>query len=588
MASYLPSFSLSSLSPINHFPSYHGPYDVGTVDVEVPVADLPSPSEAPEGAVETVAFRIFYPCAKPSKGETARPVRWIPTPQKATIGAFAQFLGAGPKMSSLISYMPQQLFWIKIPAYRNAKLLDAETSNHRWPVTVFSHGLAGSRNAYSYVCGDLASQGMVVIALDHRDGSSPIQHVRATANSEARSIPPVKITHEPCQEAYEGRDKQLRIRLWEVSMAYEALMKIDAGQLVENLDFNTSWSKKERSDVLGQFAGMLDIHRPGKVSWAGHSFGAATTVQLLKSIYYYQDRPADATKPLIAPKSDAAIIQQIMPESPALLLDMWCLPLRSPDQQWLFERPLPTYSHGGPKGDNVLSVLSESFLNWKDNCDTTKHVIAAPKTSRRPSVAPRLSREKGKLLPSWARLRDQSPASSMRDSGYSSERSRSPLPTLSRKKSGTLSASSSSQASSQQKTSANTSAQSPATRSKGPHMFYPLRSQHFNQSDFGILFPWLAKRFTKAEEPERILDLNVRAMAQVIRESGIEIGGEDDREILDVEAGVRRWVHVPVADVAEGELDTAEVGRKLSVGSGKVRSQAPRDETVEGVAGIET
>ena len=87
---------------------------------------------------------------------------------------------------------------------------------------------------------------MIVIALDHRDGSSPIQYVRETAESEAHVVYPVKISHEPCDEVYEARDKQLRIRLWEISMAYEALMKIDAGQEVENLDSKHE-SKTERA-----------------------------------------------------------------------------------------------------------------------------------------------------------------------------------------------------------------------------------------------------------------------------------------------------------------------------------------------------
>ena len=51
MASYLPS--MGSFSPINSFPGYHGPYEVGTVDVEIPVADLPAVSELPEGADES-------------------------------------------------------------------------------------------------------------------------------------------------------------------------------------------------------------------------------------------------------------------------------------------------------------------------------------------------------------------------------------------------------------------------------------------------------------------------------------------------------------------------------------------------------
>jgi len=561
---------MSGWNPIVSFPQYHGAYDVGTVDVEIPAADLPSPAEAPEDAQPTIAFRIFYPCEKPSSSKQDRPVRWIPQPQRATISAFAKFVGVkSPRLASAISLMPQQLYWITLPAHRNAKLLDPPTSNGRWPVTFFSHGLAGSRNAYSYVCGDMASHGMIVIALDHRDGSSPIQYVRATTTTEAHVVDPVKISHEPSQEVYEARDKQLRIRLWEISVAYEALMKIDAGQEVENLDINASSRRKERVEVLWQFDGMLDIHRAGKVTWAGHSFGAATTVQLLKSIYYHQDRPANSGKPLLMPKPDAAIIHQIVPDSPTLLLDMWCLPLRSPDQTFLWDKPLPSHAAGGPGGDNVLSVLSEAFCNWEDNLNINKHITSAPSRSRRPSNAPRLTRDRGKLLPDWARLREVSPS---KDSGYASEASRSPLPSLRRQASrGSVLTTPSLRSAVSSKNYSERS----ADRTKGPHMFFIQRSQHFNQSDFGILFPWIAKRVTKAEEPERILELNVRAMVQVIRESGIEIPGDDDKEILDKEGDVRRWINVPNEEESAADTIGAlhRINRKLSITS--TRSIAP-------------
>lgn len=551
MSSYLPS--LSGLSPVNTFPGYNGKYDVGTVDVEIPVSDLPAASDAPEGAVSTVAFRIFYPCQKPGKGETHRPVRWVPQPQRETINAFAKFLGAGSKLASLISFMPQHLFWIKLPAHRNATMLEPPTTTKRWPVTMFSHGLAGSRNTYSFICGDMASKGMVVIALDHRDGSSPLQHVRATADIPACSIPAVKISHTASPETFEGRDKQLRIRLWEASMAFEAVMKIDAGQKVENMDENTSWSKRERTEVLGQFEGMLDIHRPGTVSWAGHSFGAATTVQLLKSIFYYREKPADATKPLITPKSDAAIVQQIMPESPTLLLDMWCLPFRSPDQRWLLERPMPSYSLGGPQGDNILSVLSEGFFKWKENCDVTKQIISPPRSSTKTSTGGPQPTEKTKLPPNLERLRDDSPASSMRDSGYASDGS----------------------------SHFQQAKKDSPTRTKGPHMFYPLHSQHFNQSDFGVLFPWITKKFAKAEEPEYIIDLNVRAMVQVMREAGIEIGDESDEEILDADKKLRNWVQIPLGGSQEANVPAA-VGRRLSSAN-----QTPNDSVAVGAGSME-
>lgn len=557
---------LSKLNPINAFPDYHGPYDVGTVDVELPAADLPLPSDAPADAQPTIAFRMFYPCEKPASNEVDRPVRWISQPQKPTMAALMKFLGMRERTAGLASYIPQHLYWITLHAHRNAKLLEAPTSNSRWPVAFFSHGLAGSRNAYSYICGNLASNGMVVIALDHRDGSSPVQYVRATASTDAGILPSIKISHEPSPEVYKARDKQLRIRLWEISMAYEALMKIDAGQEIENLDSNTSRKRRERVEVLWQFDGKLDIHRAGKVTWAGHSFGAATMAQLIKSIYYAAERPADAGNPLIVPNVDAAIVHQIMPESPVLLLDMWGLPLQSPDQAFLWDKPMPAYAVEEPKASHLLSVLSEGFHNWQDNLNINKHIVAPPSRSRRASAAPRLTREKGKLLPSWARLQDHSPS---RDSGYHSHDSSSPARSLTRQ---------ASKGSGITQSSNKPRSDRSVPRNGSPHLFFVQRSQHFSQSDFGILFPVIARRFTKAEEPERILALNTRAMVQVMREAGIEVSGEEDAEILDNNGGVSRWVAIPIEDEALATSDDAltTLDRKLSIASSKV-APTPRD-----------
>jgi platelet-activating factor acetylhydrolase len=45
--------------------------------------------------------------------------------------------------------------------------------NKPFPLVVFSHGLSGTRNTYSQMCQRLVSEGYVVLAVEHADGSGP-------------------------------------------------------------------------------------------------------------------------------------------------------------------------------------------------------------------------------------------------------------------------------------------------------------------------------------------------------------------------------------------------------------------------------
>ena len=371
---------------------------------------------------------------------------------------------------------------------------------------VFSHGLAGSRNMYAHICGSLSSHGLVVIAMDHRDGSSPIQYIRATDTTESRIIDPVHLAHTATPEVYAGRDEQLRIRLWEIALAHTSILKMDNGEKINNLDENTSHNQKERVEVLSRFTNMLDVHEPGKMIFAGHSFGACTTIQLLKSVHYAGKSPSTATKPLFQPSPDSELAKQITVQTPIALLDLWCLPLRSPAQSWLWEKPLPAYASGGPGGKAVVSVLSQGFFNWSGNCNDVKRAIAPPKGYQGPS--------------------------------------------------------------------------------EGPYCFYPANSQHFSQSDFGILFPYVTKRFLKAQDPERLLKLNTRAVLQMLRENGFEVAktSREDREVSEEDeqghdsiltgAGVEGWIPI--------DVNGQPADRKVNVEQDK--KNAPRDEVGEGVA----
>jgi platelet-activating factor acetylhydrolase len=466
---------LSSLNPTPAFPAYPGPHKVGTVDVEIPVAHLPPSTTTPADASATVSFRIFYPCQ--DQKESTRPVRWIPSPQRPNISAFARLLGAGSRAADFFAYFPTILYYISIPAQRNAPLLAPTTTNKRWPVMIFSHGLAGSRNLYSHVCGSMASYGLVVIAMDHRDGSSPVQYIRATSDTPSKVVDEIKIPHSPSPDVYAARDKQLRIRCYETALIHAALLKIDKGEKVENLDDNPSNTKKQRVEVLPRFINQLDVHTPGRITFAGHSFGACTTVQFLKSIFYHKERPSNAHAPLIVP-TDSSLVAQVTPASPVLLLDLWTLPLRSPTQSWLLERSLPSYKDPSIGGKNILSVMSQAFFKWTGNFNDVRRAIAPPKNFSGPK----------------------------------------------------------------------------------PHLFYPATSQHFSQSDFGVLFPFLTSKFLKTEDPERLLLLNTRAMLQVLRDMKIEVAdvgeknleGEKEETILTGKETVKGWVRVDVSD-ADGQ-----------------------------------
>ena len=184
-------------------------------------------------------------------------------------------------------YIPFSRFLLHttIPAQQDAKLATPPSGQDRWPVMVFSHGLSGTRNAYSHITGSLASHGMVVIAPEHRDGSAPISFIHNQDGSPPKVISYWTLQHYPESEVYQyvadSRNHQLKIRLWEFGLIHDALQKVDLGKHLTNLA-----SEAKNLDLLSMFTSKLDVHTPGRIAWSGHSFGAAAVVQFIKSVFY--------------------------------------------------------------------------------------------------------------------------------------------------------------------------------------------------------------------------------------------------------------------------------------------------------------
>lgn len=278
--------------------------------------------------------------------------------------------------NALNSLFPQLLQFTSIPVHSNADILEPNTKSKRWPVMLFSHGLGGSRNAYSHICGSLASHGIVVVAPDHRDGSSPINFIHTPdAKEKIKRVDYKRIDHKPSTDTYNARDDQLRIRLWEMGLIHDALLKIDTRQRLKNVAEEATRSGGK--DMLTMFSHLLAVHEPGSISFAGHSFGAATTVQLVKSVYHNSPSAPASYKPLYTPRPSSALKAQITPANPIALLDLWTLPLQSPATSWLRNQPMPAYSSPSG-GSSLLAILSEGFFNWSSNKLETLRIVSRP------------------------------------------------------------------------------------------------------------------------------------------------------------------------------------------------------------------
>ncbi len=385
----------------------------------------------------------------------------------------------------LFRLLPRHLHYTSIPVHKNAALA-TPTEGDRWPTAVFSHGLGGSRNAYSHLAGSLASHGVVVICPEHRDGSAVVSLIRDPSKqdrfflrSTRRVVRYTRISHTQTPDVWDARNKQLRIRLWELGLVMEALSAID---LSEEHILGSNMNRTTPSASLAQFSGKLDIHEPGHVIFAGHSFGAATMVQLLKSTYYAgSPELEEMTEPLFVPRKDSVISRQVTEKNPTILLDMWCVPLLSKTAATLLKLPLPIYADvpSAPGGNALLAIESEAFFKWKEHLHAKAKILSPDPTAE--VVSP-------------------------------------------------------------------TAYENPNTGIKlsEPNFFWVKNSAHLNQSDFGILFPWLTKKVFGAEQPERALRLNLRAQLQFLRANSIPVA--------------RTWVGDLVDGAHVGKLELGSAG----------------------------
>ncbi|KHN94723.1 phospholipase A2 [Metarhizium album ARSEF 1941] len=398
---------------LHRLPNYNGPYNVGYMDIELPARDPRPISNLKRGGkpvlrLDTVLMGIYYPCDLRKTIEQAsggrrdlRRVNWMPAPRIATANGYAKFLNI--PAAPVTAYLACTSLYTKLPAFRNAQLAEYWAKDGRkenaacdkddggrdscssekptFPVVIFTHGLGGSRLCYSTICGELASFGFIVVAVEHRDGSgartlvnlpegvnaaeiesstaeivsgNDEEHGSRAKNKKVQGqrkygVNPYYIMdyilpkdnaqdtspHNPRGVDSHLRNAQVQLRLEEIKEAYHVLSLLNDGRGDEIARLNL----RKKGNIGSSSKGLTGITWDSwkgsmfldKVTAMGHSFGGATTIQLCRD-------------------------QSLAWLGQGVILDAWGqgTPARGDGPGNIVAKPM-------------IAISSEAFMHWKEN-----------------------------------------------------------------------------------------------------------------------------------------------------------------------------------------------------------------------------
>ncbi|KAG8166217.1 hypothetical protein KVR01_004769 [Diaporthe batatas] len=303
----------------NRLPGYTGPYGVGALDIEYPLetprrvsdAKFKSKSDGDYAfEVETVLFTFYYPISHKARGSAADKYYWFPKPVSATAKGYARFLGMDNFFfrGLLTAGLWLVASGIQIPAEVGAPLIPAAElinidgtggdlagsltntgkaeGGGKLPAMIFTHGMLSSRTDYTHYLGELASRGVIVAAIEHRDGSSPASPI-IRAGEEQGAAPRWRYAFglkdlappEEGDDAFDTaalKEAQLSFREAEIEAAVDVLRVLDSGP---PSPFPNSRAPRNTDIDMSAFRGRINTEA---LTIAGHSYGGTGALRALR------------------------------------------------------------------------------------------------------------------------------------------------------------------------------------------------------------------------------------------------------------------------------------------------------------------
>lgn len=270
-------------------PEPEGPYQVGYEDVMTP--GLPDNSSL---------VRILYPAAKDAQRPVNQPVWTDFSPKEGCIDMIKAMAFGWPSWAPDSEYLLFPLVraflskttfpfvfstgWsalghrLTLPLIPGAALCPP-ISSRGWPLVVFSHGMGCTRATMSQITYQLASRGVVVVCVEHREGSGCSSFYR-----ERRGDQLIRIPHRVLEEGENEimvREAQALHRAREIIRVMDMLPRIQNGSHIDNVITAASMCGPSK------LSGCLDL---SSLQLMGHSFGGASILLTASMLEESPDR----------------------------------------------------------------------------------------------------------------------------------------------------------------------------------------------------------------------------------------------------------------------------------------------------------